>query len=425
MNSTFEKIFEHVRDIEIIDTHEHLSCFENEREKNTDFLKEYLTDYFNRDLISAGLSKADYEKAIDIRLPLMERWKIVEPFWNVAKHTGYGRGLDNTVNGLYGIDSISGRTLEQLNHEFLKTLNGGQYETVFKKKSKIKIALLDGNLKGDPAFFRNVFRVDSLIWPATGDEVKEIEKASGIRICGMDDWLNACDTILENALKAGFVGFKHGLAYKRTLSHERATKDEAEKEFNKIFAVRHWPNWCQQTFDVGKKFQDYMMHHILRFADKREFPFQIHTGLQNGHGNLIYNAEPSLLSNLFLEYPGVKFDVFHIGYPYQHVLSALAKTFPNVHIDMCWAHIISPTACVNALVEWIDAVPINKISAFGGDHCFIDGVYGHQYLARVNVSKALAIKVDDGVFDIDRAKEIAEFLFYKNPLRLFNLQDKL
>ena len=117
----------------------------------------------------------------------------------------------------------------------------------------------------------------------------------------------------------------------------------------------------------------------------------------------------------------VTFDIFHIGYPYEHVLSYLAKAFPNVYIDMCWAHAISPTACVNALVEWLDAVPANKISAFGGDYCFVDGVYGHQYLARENVSRALALKVDNGVFDCNRAVEIARMLLLENPKRIFNL----
>ena len=136
---------------------------------------------------------------------------------------------------------------------------------------------------------------------------------------------------------------------------------------------------------------------------------------------MISHSDPSLLSNLFLEYPDVDFDIFHIGYPYQHVVSVLAKNFPNVYIDMCWAHVISPRASVDALVEWVDSVPVNKISAFGGDYRFVDGVYGHQYLARVNVSKALAKTVEDGVLDVDRAKEIAGMLFYQNPLKLFKL----
>jgi predicted TIM-barrel fold metal-dependent hydrolase len=118
----------------------------------------------------------------------------------------------------------------------------------------------------------------------------------------------------------------------------------------------------------------------------RDFPVQFHTGIQKGNGNILSNSDPLLLSNLFLEYPNVKFDIFHIGNPFEHGLSALAKNFQKVYVDMCWTHIISPTASINALDEYIDAVPLNKISAFGGDYCFIDPVYGHQYMARKNVS---------------------------------------
>ena len=88
---------------------------------------------------------------------------------------------------------------------------------------------------------------------------------------------------------------------------------------------------------------------------------------------------------------------------------------------MCWAHIISPAASVNALYEWIDSVPFNKIIAFGGDYMIVDAVYGHQYLARVNVSKALAYKVEEGVFGVDEAKHIAKMLFFDNPKRIFKL----
>ena len=167
------------------------------------------------------------------------------------------------------------------------------------------------------------------------------------------------------------------------------------------------------------------MHHVLRLANQRGLTYQFHTGLQEGNGNLIANSNPELLSNLFLQYPDVRFDLFHIGYPYEHVLSALAKNYANVYIDMCWAHIISPEASVRAMVEWIDSVPLSKISAFGGDYCFIDAVYGHQQLAREDVSKALAIKVNAGLFDVDKACEIAQLWFYENPLRIFQLAGKL
>ena len=164
-----------------------------------------------------------------------------------------------------------------------------------------------------------------------------------------------------------------------------------------------------------------MMHYILELANQRQLAYQFHTGLQEGFGNHISWSDPTLMTNLFITYPDVRFDLFHISYPFQQKLAALAKNFANVTIDMCWAHIISPQASIAALTEYLDAIPFNKISAFGGDYLFVDGVYGHQYLARENVSKALAIKVNEGLFDLDRAKEIAHYLFCENPARIFRL----
>jgi hypothetical protein len=89
---------------------------------------------------------------------------------------------------------------------------------------------------------------------------------------------------------------------------------------------------------------------------------------------------------------------------------------------MCWGHIISPEAARRALIEWLDAVPANKISAFGGDYGFVDGVYGHQLLARQNVAAALAQKVTDGSISLGRAKEVAGWVFIDNPKRLFGLE---
>lgn len=423
MSKYFNEIYEYVNSLEIIDTHEHLPYCEEARVRDTDVLKEYLTHYFNRDLMSAGLSGEDLSKATDTKMPIMDRWNIVEPYWEASRNTGYGRSLDISVRELYGFDQIDRSTIEELNKAFKKSLNPGHFKHVLKDKCKIKVSLLDGyrSIECDRQFFKPVFRIDSFICPKHGSELLQIEKESGIDICSLEDFLEAFDVLLQNAIGKGIAALKCGLAYQRSLLFERTTREEAEKEFNNIFKSNFYIDKNEQVYNTGKHFQDYMMHYILRQANKKHLVVQFHTGLLEGSGNIITNSNPELLANLFLEYKNVNFDIFHIGYPYQHVLSALAKTFPNVFIDMCWAHIISPTACVNALYEWLDSVPANKISAFGGDYLIIDAVYGHQYLARLDVSRALSQKVEEGTLSLSRAKTIAEMLFYKNPARIFGL----
>ena len=425
MNKHFEELFEYVQSLKIIDTHEHLPAREDLREKRSDFLQEYLSQYFQDDLFSAGLSRADYQKIMDADKPLQERWQTVEPYWEACRFTGYGRALDIAVKGLYKIDGISVDTLEAVNEAFLGSLQPGHFRHVLKDKCNIEISLLDSNFDYDPELFRTVFRLDHFIVPKTGEQIDQIERESGLTICSFEDWLSACEICLDQATEKGAIALKSALAYLRPLDYRRVTRAEAEVAFNEIWKRRHYPDWEPEVFTIGKDLQDYMMHTILRLANQRGMTMQIHTGIQAGTGNHLRNSDPTQLTEIFLTYPNVKFDLFHIAYPFEHHLSALAKMFPNVYIDMCWAHILSPAACVSALYEWFDSVPLTKISAFGGDYAVIDAVYGHQYLARQNVSKALAMKINEGILDLDRAKQIAKMWFYDNPMRIFSLKNKL
>lgn len=424
--TVYNEIYTQIAEMTIIDTHEHLPCEEGTREKQTDVLKEYLTHYFNRDLLSAGLPPEDHEKAIDEALPLMERWKLVEPYWELCRYTGYGRALDLSVTGLYGIDGISGSTIEILNQKFLRSLEPGTFGRVLKEKSKIAVSILDSltdeKLKVDPAFFKPVFRIDDLVFPQNWNTIRSVEKRTGIAVSTFFTYVQACEALIEQAMDSGAVGFKCGLAYKRPLFFPRTTFSKAEEDFNDLFKVRHLNPEEGQLFYPGEHFQNYMMHIIMEYTNKKCITMQIHTGLQEGNGNYLNNSDPTHLTNLFLEYPNTGFDLFHIGYPFQHKITALAKNFPRVFIDMCWAHIISPNASVNALLEWIDAVPLNKISGFGGDYCFIDGVYGHQLLARENIAKTLTIKVKEGLFTAEKAVEIAKMFLWDNPKKIFRLE---
>ncbi|HAY98047.1 MAG TPA: amidohydrolase, partial [Mesotoga sp.] len=51
------------------------------------------------------------------------------------------------------------------------------------------------------------------------------------------------------------------------------------------------------------------MHHILSAANERGVFVQFHAGLLEGNRRMLSNSNPELLENLFLKYPGVKFDL--------------------------------------------------------------------------------------------------------------------
>ena len=424
---TQEKLLDYINTLKIIDTHEHLPR-EKDRPPKADVLDEWLTHYFSCDLISAGMSDADLANARDSKQDLRRRWDLVEPYWRAAQSTGYGRALALAARDLYGIEAVNRDTILKLNDAFCAAREkGGHYEYVLRKKSGIALSIVDFGMpklteKDDPHFV-STLRVDPFLMPSHVRDLRTQGGEVGIKVHTLEDWEEVARRQVEKAFQPGSrtVCLKAGVAYLRSLRFDKTTRADAERAFYELFTDRTLPDW-RPALRSGPALENYMMHVVCRLADARGLPFQIHTGLQEGNGNIIYDSNPALLSNLFLEYRDVRFDIFHMGYPYTGELSNLAKNFRNVNIDMCWGHIISPEAARRALVEWLDAVPANKISAFGGDYCFVDGVYGHQKLARQNVAMALAAKVEDGSFDFDRAREIAGWLFVDNPTRIFGLK---
>jgi len=422
----FGALYDHIQALRIIDTHEHLP-FESDRPRDADILSEWLIHYFSCDLVSAGLSDAGLAFARDSGKSLKERWAAVAPYWRAAESTGYGRSLALAARDLYGVDHIDAKSIEELDRRFKAArAKGGHYQFVLKEKSGVDLAIRDAmptpyRETDDPFAF--AMSVNDFISPTHYCDMRALGEEEVVKVHSLGDWMETTRRHIERHVdgRSRVVCLKCSLAYQRGLRFDKITQSDAERAFNEFFADRNLPDW-RSSFKAGKALEDWMMHFVCRVADENHLVIQIHTGLQEGNGNFIADSNPTLLSNLFLEYQGAKFDLFHMGYPYIMELGVLAKNFRNVFIDMCWGHIVSPEAARRALVEWLDAVPANKISAFGGDYCFVDGVYGHQLLARRNVAQALAQKVADGSFGLDRAREIATWLFVDNPKHLFGLE---
>jgi len=221
-------------------------------------------------------------------------------------------------------------------------------------------------------------------------------------------------------MEKGMVGVKIGLAYSRSLRFDKSPKSVADALFDQIFSdLGRGLSWRE-----AKPLQDFMVHELIRLAMKNDLPIQIHTGIQEGNGNILANSNPTLLTNLFLEYRQAKFDIFHGSYPFCGELAALAKNFPNVYVDMCWLHVISPSVSRRMLHEWIETVPSNKIMAFGGDYIIVEGAYAHSRMARDIVGQVLSEKVSEGYFSREEALDLASDLLRNNAWNLFQLGER-
>ena len=419
----FQALHEAIAAIPLIDTHEHIKP-EATLAGRTWSLFDFLEHYVSSDLVSAGMSREALEKLRqpDNGLSLEERWNLMAPYWPFAKTTGYGRAMTAYMRDLFGIDDINETTWAELSRRINDARSRpGWYRTVLKDKANIDCSLVI-TWPGEPvavdrAFFRAVPILDHYAIPGTRAELEQLEKEAACSIQTLDQLLTAQETMLDAFTRQGIAAVKIFLAYRRTLRFDRVSKTEAARVFDRI--------WLSQTqdlaFDDLKPLQDFMTRTLIGRAAERGLPIQIHTGLQEGNGNYLANSNPTLLTNVVMEFSDARFDLFHAGYPFTGELAAMAKYFPNVSADLCWVQAISPHVFKRTLHEWLDTIPANKIFAGGGDSNYVEGAYGHCTLARRLVAEVLAERVEQGAMDRAGALWYAGRILRENAREFFPL----
>jgi predicted TIM-barrel fold metal-dependent hydrolase len=235
----------------------------------------------------------------------------------------------------------------------------------------------------------------------------------------LEGFVKSMGRAFEKALNEGMTVVKINLAYQRSLSIENVTHEAARKVFRTLV------NGNEDhviSFKDAKPLQDYMVRQLLSLAQKYHVPVAFHTGLQAGESNYINNSNPLLLTNVFKEYNGVRFVLFHGGYPFGGELSALAKNYPNVYIDMNWTYAISPSYAGRYLSEWLETVPVSKIMAFGGDQRVVELTYGNLIVAKEIITNVLIQKIREGQLNETEARNVATKILYENAMKFYNIR---
>lgn len=444
--SLFNELREEIERISLVDTHEHFITEEERRSLSLDLFY-LIPHYASSDLVSSGMPASVLEELRgvgDRQLSLEDKWKKLEPYWIRIKNTGYARALQIVARDIFGVEDINQKTYGILSEKIASSNKKGWYAHILRDKANIECSIVE-YLRGDsiygpaqrpetgllyldrrvgmaiPAFgldsLKRVENLDGLVATRNLEGIRDAERRYDISIHTLDDLLRVLDLVFERGTSEGIVGVKTALAYNRVIYYEKTTRYEAERLFNRIFDhLGEGISWRE-----AKPLQDFLMHQVIHRAIEAKLPIQIHTGLQEGIGNIITNADPTHLINLFIQYPQARFDIFHASYPYTGELTTLAKNFPNVYADLCWMYVISPYAARRTLAEWIETLPSNKVFGFGGDYFIVEGAYAHAKMARDNVARVLTEKVEEGYFSPSEAVAFARRILRDNALEVFQI----
>lgn len=265
-----------------------------------------------------------------------------------------------------------------------------------------------------PPFFRFALRPDHAraMTVQNRGQIEELERTYQVSIqnlAGLDALL---DGIAQRAKATGrLAAIKVAIAYHRALDFDNASSSEAEKSFAALMQDR--PAHL-------KPLHDYQFHRAVQRARDLNVPLQIHTGHLAGNWQDMRNGDPTPLIPIFRQYKQVRFDVFHAAWPYCELMGSVAKEFPNVWLDMCWAWAMSPVQMERVLDEWLAVVPNNKIFLFGADTGNPFAEVGYAQQARRGLARVLSKKISSGEYDLPTARYVARRLMHENPAAFFS-----
>ena len=199
-------IYEHLHEVKVIDTHEHL-WDESYRLQHpgdwTAIFKHYAVD----SLCAVGMNKEEANLLYAEETFHDQKWEVFSKYFDLAKNTTYIQAALLAVKDIYGIDRINSDSMEELTAKIRNSIKPGFYRRVLGEMAGIDYWMVNCFDKdengiryplrywGDTELMRPDLWVDPLIYPC-GRAL--IEKETGVDTSTFNGWLEAVDVFLKN-----------------------------------------------------------------------------------------------------------------------------------------------------------------------------------------------------------------------------------
>ena len=426
---TYQEFIKTIASLNKIDTHEHYPTEDNIVGKKIDFF-DLLVPYICDNLLTAGATTEQWIFIQSKSNSFEERWAIFALFLDDIKHTTYYRALWKTLHDCYAMTEMSCAQAFRISQLLQEENKSGLYK---------KINIMN-NIEATFSFVpwnsfevgqgENIYAVPTVsdISIRSSVDIALLAGVAGIAIESFETLLLAIDKLFEQYANKGCRAIKFGSAYRRKLDFDLVTRDDAAKAFNKVLSekVNGDSKMCAMprsvlTLSDAKPLDDYLTDYMVSIAGSKSIPVFFHAGIHAWNENSVEAIHVSYLEGLVRRHPNTTFILLHCGMPFVDDAIILCKYFRNVFLNMTWCHIIDREQSKVCVKKFIEMLPTNKISGFGGDYIYPQQVYGHLQFAIENIGTALWELVQRNEMTEQEAIIISKKWFYDNPKKLLKI----
>lgn len=412
---------QHIQQTPLCDTHEHLR-FENAWvNEGPDILQDLFGNYVPADLVVAGATEENLKTLMDASNPdLATRFEAIRRPWEAVRLTGYGEAVRIIAEQIYGMAEITPASLEAAQEKLTQLRRPGERLRLLQHVGNLDHVQIDNFVwaclpdASGPKFF-----LYDLSWVnfCNGDIKRdELAKETGIEVHTLSDLRRAMEALFDLYAPCA-IAVKAQHAYSRTLVWRERTDADAARALDAVLK-----DSAQVSEEERLCLGDWGWARGVELAIAHRLPFKIHTGYYAGHSRMpVDRIRGGNLCGLLARYLDARFVLMHIAYPYNDELTAIAKHYPNVWVDLCWAWSINPYSACDFVRRFLHAVPANKLFAFGGDTGWPTSSVAYAIQARKWLTRALEAEVQAGDVTERQAMALATRLMQTNQRECFDL----
>ncbi len=421
LNATETRLFEFMSGLDLIDAHEHLPPERIRTDRKQDVFTLF-SQYLRHDLFSAGMDRETYlshrmdissgakrplyDRLMEAEAPLEERWRAFRPYWDSIRHGSYARAARLTAKLVYGVNDISDDTYQVLSERIAAENTPGIYRRMLCDRCRIRASLsIMGETNAELPLIP-VLWATPLFAIASRQQVEQSAGDVGEAVPPtLDDYLGFMRRRMETWVAEGVVGIKMMLRH-----YPAITRADADCAYRRLMDAGTIEG------EVATNLAVYLLHAIIDQAAALRLTIAVHAGIWGDFREI----DSKHMLTLAPAHPAAEFDLFHLGMPSVRDTLVVAKNIPNVNLNLCWTHILSPSQACSGIDEMIDQVPVNKVLAFGGDYGRpVEKVVGHLHMAKENLARVFAARIDRGLMGFEDATAILQAWFWDNAFRIY------
>lgn len=416
LDKTESVVFEALKEIPVIDAHEHLHPEKQRTSLRVDFFLLFST-YSKADLCSAGMAPEVFERlANDQDMEVEEKWKAFRPFYPLVRYGSYARPARIWLQEILGYDDVTEHNYKEVSAELQEWNKAGLYDRILRGMCHIQTALVANEAYPDYDFgllkplwrlinYTNDYTDNNFFQKFHESSAGKASNDIGVYLAWMEEDFERYVTV-----GSGGVGVK-------AVCFPFETPDA--KKANGIFKSTRTPDKSHAMSSADRwTLSSVICDRALQLAQKHHLTVAVHSGVWGD----FRGTQPTHLIPLAMRYPDVSFDLFHLGMPYVREAVMMGKMFPNVSLNLCWTPLVSPELTVRMLDECVDMVPMNNLIVFGGDYGLaVEKVYGHLKMTKEVVARVLAKRIRREEMNLDEALRIAGMWFHDNAVSIYHL----